>query len=352
MRSNEAISISLADKGITIMPKNWTGRAIAQIIRTTSACLLAGLAVSAAPALVRAQAYPSKPIKMIVPYTPGSPVDVLARVVTQATSRELNQTIVIDNRPGAGTTIGTKAAAESAPDGYTLLIGATSFVIAASLYPKLDYDPIKSFAPVAMLAVAPQTLVIAPSLPVRTVPEFVTYAKANPGKLNFGFGLGTLPQILGESFKAVTGTDIASIPYRGGAQAITDLLGGTIHMNFGTQATLLPLIRDGKVRALAVTTEKRVSDLPDVPTMAESGLPQLSLTFSAGVLTTVGTPAPIVDRLNAAFNAALRSPDLVATMAKLGFEPQNWSTRQYGDFLAEEMKRWPPIVKQSGVQPE
>jgi len=354
MRPNGAISISLADKGITIMPKKWTGRAIAQIIRTTSACLLAGFAVSAAPAHVRAQSqtYPSKPIKMIVPYTPGSPVDVLARVVTQAASRELNQTIVIDNRPGAGTTIGTKAAAESAPDGYTLLIGATSFVIAASLYPKLDYDPIKSFAPVAMLAVAPQTLVVAPSLPVHTVPEFVTYAKANPGKLNFGFGLGTLPQILGESFKAVTGTDIASIPYRGGAQAITDMLGGTIHMNFGTQATLLPLIRDGKVRALAVTTEKRVSDLPDVPTMAESGLPQLSLTFSAGVLTTAGTPAPIVDRLNAAFNAALRSPDLVATMAKLGFEPQNWSSRQYGDFLAEEMKRWPPIVKQSGVQPE
>src|SRR5712671_1978598 len=230
MRPNGAISISLADKGITIMPKKWTGRAIAQIIRTTSACLLAGFAVSAAPAHVaQSQTYPSKPIKMIVPYTPGSPVDVLARVVTQAASRELNQTIVIDNRPGAGTTIGTKVAAESAPDGYTLLIGATSFVIAASLYPKLDYDPIKSFAPVAMLAVAPQTLVIAPSLPAKTVQEFVAYAKANPGKLNFGFGLGTLPQILGESFKVVTGTDIASIPYKGGAQAITDMLGGTIH---------------------------------------------------------------------------------------------------------------------------
>src|SRR5882672_12625302 len=146
-----------------------------------------GLSIAAAVA----QTYPSKPIKMIVPYTPGSPVDVLARVVTQHVSARLGQTIVIDNRPGAGTTIGTKAAAEAAPDGYTLLMGATSFVIAASLYPKLDYDPIKSFAPVAMLAVAPQTLVIAPSLPVRTVPEFIAYAKANPGKLNFGFGLGT-----------------------------------------------------------------------------------------------------------------------------------------------------------------
>src|SRR6267142_5385443 len=221
------------------------------------------------PAL--AQTYPSKPIKMIVPYTPGSPVDVLARVVTQHVASRLGHAIVIDNRPGAGTTIGTKAAADAAPDGYTLVIAATSFIIAASLYPKLDYDPIKSFAPVAMLAVAPQTLVIAPSLTARTVPEFVAYAKANPGKLNFGFGLGTLPQILGESFKVVTGTDIASIPYKGGAQAITDMLGGRIQMNFGTQAKLLPLIQQGKVRALAVTTQTRSKDLPDVPTMIESG---------------------------------------------------------------------------------
>ena len=202
-----------------------------------------------------AQSYPSKPIKLIVPYTPGSPVDVLARVVTQQLSVRLKETIVIDNRPGAGTTIGTKVAADSPPDGYTLVIAATSFIIAASLYPKLDYDPIKSFAPVAMLAVAPQTMVVAPSVPAKTVPEFIAYAKAHPGELNFGFGLGTLPQILGESFKAVTGTDIASIPYKGGAQAITDMLGGRIQMNFGTQATLLQLIRDGKVRALAVTTE-------------------------------------------------------------------------------------------------
>ena len=318
---------------------------------TLAAAMLAGL-LSNWATQAQAQTFPSKPIKMIVPYTPGSPVDVLARVVTQAASIKLNQTIILDNRPGAGTTIGTKAAAESAPDGYTILIGAASFIIAATLYPKLDYDPIKSFAPVAMLAVAPQTLVITPSLPARTVTEFVSYAKANPGKLNFGFGLGTLPQILGESFKAVTATDIASIPYKGGAQAITDMLGGHIHMNFGTQSTLLPLIQQGKVRALAVTTATRAKDLPDVPTMAESGLPQLSLTFWAGVLAPAGTPAPIVELLNGAFNAALRSPELVASLAKLGFEPQNWSAQQYGEFLVEEMKRWPPLVKASGVQPE
>ncbi len=299
-----------------------------------------------------AQTYPSKPIKMIVPYTPGSPVDVLARVVTQALGARLGQTVVIDNRPGAGTTIGTKAAAISDPDGYTLLIGATSFIISASLYPNLDYDPIKSFTPIAMLANSPQVLVIAPSVPAKTVAEFTAYAKANPGKLNFGFGLGTLPQILGESFKAVAGVDIASIPYKGGAQAITDMLGGRIQMNFGTQSTLLPLIQQGKIHALAVTTQTRAKDLPDVPTMIESGLPQLALTFSAGILAPAGTPPAIVAKLNSAINEAMKSPELHASMGKLGFEPTLWSAQEYAAFLAEEAKRWPPIVKASGVQPE
>ncbi len=299
-----------------------------------------------------AQTYPTKPIRMIVPYTPGSPVDVLARVVTQQLSARLGQPIIIDNRPGAGTTIGTKVAAESAPDGYTLLIAATSFIISASLYPKLDYDPIKSFAPVAMLAVAPQTMVIATSVPAKTVPEFIAYAKAHPGELNFGFGLGTLPQILGESFKAETGTDIVSIPYKGGAQAVTDMLGGRIDMNFGTQATLLPLIRQGKVRALAVTTATRARDLPEVPTMAESGLPQLTLSFSAGLLAPAGTPAEIVHKLNGEINEAMKTPELAARMAKLGFEPKIWSPEEYAAFLTEEAGRWPPLVKASGVKPE
>jgi tripartite-type tricarboxylate transporter receptor subunit TctC len=307
-----------------------------------------GLGLTAAAA----QPYPSKPIKVVVPYTPGSPVDVLARVVTQHLSARLNQTIIVDNRPGAGTTIGTKAVAIADPDGYTLLIAATSFIISSSLYPKLDYDPIKSFAPVAMVALAPQIQVIAPSVPANTVQEFIAYAKANPAKLNFGFGLGTLPQILGESFKAVTGTDIVSIPYKGGAQAITDMLGDRIQMNFGTLSTLLPLIQQGRIRALAVTTEARTRDLPDVPTMIESGLPQLALSFSAGLLAPAGTPAPILEKLNSAMNEALRSPEMIASFAKLGFEPKTWTTAQYGAFLAEEMRKWPPIIKASGVQPE
>jgi tripartite-type tricarboxylate transporter receptor subunit TctC len=298
-----------------------------------------------------AQSYPVKPIKLIVPYTPGSPVDVLARVVTQQVSARLGQGIVIDNRPGAGTTLGTKMAASAEPDGYTLLIGATSFILSFSLYQNLDYDA-RSFVPVAMLAHSPQVLVIAPSVPAATVAEFVAYAKAHPGRLNFGFGLGTLPHILGESFKVVTGTEIASIPYKGGAQAVTDMLGGRIDMIFGTTATLLPLIQQGKITALAVTTQNRSKDLPGVPTMIESGLPQLALIFSAGLLAPAGTPGEIIARLNAEINEAMRAPELEASMAKLGFEPQIWSPQEYAAFLAEEVRRWPPIVKAAGVKAE
>jgi tripartite-type tricarboxylate transporter receptor subunit TctC len=189
-------------------------------------------------------------------------------------------------------------------------------------------------------------------VPATTLREFVAYAKANPGKLNFGFGLGTLPHILGETFKTVTATDIASIPYKGGAQAISDMLGDRIQMNFGTTSTLLPLIRNGKVRALAVTTSTRAKDLPEVPTMIESALPQLALIFSAGLLAPAGTPPEIIDRLNAEINAAMKTPELIASMAKLGFEPQDWSPRDYAAFLAEEMRRWPPLVKAAGVKPE
>jgi tripartite-type tricarboxylate transporter receptor subunit TctC len=308
------------------------------------------LGLNVAPAF--AQSYPSKPIKMVVPYTPGSPVDVLARLATQHASARLGQTIVIENRPGAGTTLGTKAAASADPDGYTILIAATSFIISSVLYPNPGYDLAKDFTPVAMLARSPQVLVIAPELPAKSVAEFVAHAKANPGKLNFGFGLGTLPQILGETFKAVTKTDIVSIPYKGGAQAITDMLGGRIQLNFGTPPTLLPLIKQDKIRALAVTTEHRYRGMPEVPTMIESGLPELALTFSAGVLAPAGTPEPILDTLNSAFTEALKSPELTASMAKVGFEPEPWTRQRYAAFLAGEMKKWPPIVKRSGVKAE
>ena len=240
----------------------------------------AGLGLGLAPAL--AQTYPSKPIKLIVPFTPGSPLDVLARLVSNNLSPRIGQSIILENRPGAGTTIGTKMVASADPDGYTLMIAASSFAISSVMYPNAGYDPLKSFDAVGFLARSPQVLVITPDVPAKTLKEFVAYAHANPGKLNFGFGLGTLPHVLGEYFKVLTKTDIASIPYKGGEPVRTDMLGGRIQMNFGPPPSVAAMIQQGKVRPLAVTTEARYRGLPDVPTFTESGLPQLSISFTAG----------------------------------------------------------------------
>jgi tripartite-type tricarboxylate transporter receptor subunit TctC len=306
------------------------------------------LALGLVPAA--AQTYPSKPIRMIVPLTPGSPVDVLARVVGNHLSPRLGQSIIIENRPGAGSTLGTKVVASADPDGYTLLVAATSLVISSVMYPNAGYDPIKSFTPVGMLARSPQVLVIAPEVPAKNIKEFVAYAKVNPGKLNFGFGLGTLPQLLGEYFKVLTKTDIASIPYKGGEQVRTDLLGGRIQMNFGPPPSVQSLMQQGKVRALAVTTDVRYKGMPDVPTMKESGLPQLSIAFTAGIVAPAGVPEPIVQKLNAAINDTLKSPELIKAMDQLGFEPDPWTTAQYTKFIADEVKRWPEILKVTGVK--
>jgi tripartite-type tricarboxylate transporter receptor subunit TctC len=297
-----------------------------------------------------AQPYPSKPIKMIVPFTPGSPVDVLARLVSNHLSPRLGQTIVLENKPGAGTTIGTKLAASADPDGYTLMIAATSFVISSVMYPNAGYDPLKSFDAVAFLARSPQVLVISPSVPARTLKEFVAYAHANPGKLNFGFGLGTLPQVLGEYFKVLTKADIASIPYKGGEQVRVDMLGGRIQMNFGPPPSVMSLIQQGKVRPLAVTTETRYRGLPDVPTFAESGLPQMSQSFTAGFVAPAGTPKAILQALNSRVNETLRSPELTAAMDKIGFVPEPWTIARYEEFLVEEVKAWPGILKTTGVK--
>lgn len=318
--------------------------------------VLLGLAAIAFPAIVLtaavAEDYPSKPVKVIVPLTPGSPVDVLARVVMQHLAARIGQIIIVENRPGAGTTLGNKVVATAEPDGYTLLVAASSFAISASMYPHAGYDSGKDFAAVASLVTTPQILVVAPSVPAKSVSEFVAYAKANPGKLNFGFGLGTLPHFLGESFKAITKTDIASIPYKGGAQAITDMLGGRIQMNFGTSATLLPLIKQGKIRPLAVTSETRSRLLPDVPTMKESGLPQLSLGFWAGILAPKGTPTAVVHKLNTDINAVLKTSELAVSMARLGFEPKTETAPEFTAFVASEIARWRPVVEASGLKPK
>ena len=299
-----------------------------------------------------AQAYPNKPIKLILPNTTGSPVDALARVVAQHMQPRLGQSVLIDNRPGGGMTIGSKAVASAEPDGYTLLLFNTGQFF--GLTPNAGYDALKSFTPVAMLAEWNHVLVVRPAYPARSVRELIEYAKAHPGKTTFGFGTATTPQILGETLKNATGVDIASVPYRGGAQAVTDMMGGRIDMNFGTTATLLPLIQQQKVRALAYTGTRRTPDLPDLPTMIESGFPQIA--FSPDVWTAIaapaGTPMAIVDRLHVAVSEALAAPELKASFAKFGFDIINKPLGELEPFMAAEARKWPPIVKAAGLKPE
>ncbi len=311
------------------------------------------LSAMLAGALVRpalAQSYPTRPIKMITPFTPGSPVDVAARLLAQHLSTQLGQQVIVDNRPGAGTTTGMKAAALAEPDGYTLLFQSSSLVVAPAMYKNLDYDPVKAFAPVAYVAGSHWVTVVPPSLPARNMVEFIAYARANPGKLNFGFGQGTAPQLVGEWLKLTSKLDVASVPYRGGMQAITDMMGGTIHLNIGTASTLVPLIRDGKIRAISVWGPDRLPELPDVPTMIESGFPGLSLFFWSGLWAPAGTPAEIVTRLNAATNVAQRSPEMKASMERLGIEGRVGSAAAFAAFIADEQPKWAQIVAASGVK--
>jgi tripartite-type tricarboxylate transporter receptor subunit TctC len=297
----------------------------------------------------QAQPYPNRPIKIVVPLTAGSPVDVVGRLVGNHLSAALRQPVIIENRPGAGATLGAKAVASAEPDGYTLLHTAANHVIAPAAFKNLTYDPIKDFAPLGATATSPFVVVVTPNLPVRTVSELIAYSKANPGKLNWGFGLGTSPHLIGELFKHVTKADIASIPYKGGANAVSDILAGQIHMNIGTTATVVPLVKSGKLRAIAVIGEARYADLPDIPTLDESGVP-LRFEFWTGLLAPAATPSDIVQKLNATLNEVLGSAELKASMAKLGLLPKPGTPQQFGAFLEGERRDWIQAVSLTGVK--
>ena len=311
--------------------------------------VIALVAVASSPA--HAQQYPDKPIRLIVPLVAGSPIVSLGRVVMNPLSARLGQQIVIDARPGGGTTIGLKAAAAAAPDGYTLFMYGQNIAYVQDLYPDLGVDPLKAFVPVANLMTFSHVLVIGSQVPAKTLKEFVALAKTNPGKLNFGAGLGTMPYIVGQYFINVAGVDIVSIPYRGGEQVRPDILGGRVHMNTGPVASLMPLINDGKLRPLAYTGAKRHPLLPDVPTMIESGYPQVGWHPDVwqAVFAPAGTPGSIVEKLNTEINAVLKLPEVQEAYTRLGADTEIMSASEFAAFVAKEAVKWPPIIKATGV---
>jgi len=311
-------------------------------------CALACIVVLGADA--GAQPYPSKPIRLIVPFPPGGPIDVMGRLVGDGMAQGLKQTVVIENRPGAGAVIGSKAVASAEPDGYTLLFGSSgSLAVTPALFKNAGYDPVKSFAPVAAVAEGPLVLAVNPSLPAKTVAELVAHAKANPGKLNYGSGLGTPPHIAWGLFKLMTKTDVLYVPYKGAAPAITDLLAGQMHFIIDAPGVLLPHIQQGKLRALAVTSPARSADLPGVPTMKESGYPDFVMTFWTGVVAPAGTPAAVVARINEAIGQSLRSDTMKASLAKFRVEARPGTPAAFGAFIASESKKWAGVISSAGI---
>jgi len=319
--------------------------------RDVTAGMAAALCAAAVPDLAHAENYPARPIKLILPYTAGSPNDVLARLTAPHLSAQLGQTVVVDNRPGGGTSIGVNLVMNAEPDGYTLLFSnSLSHLLAPTVNAGAAYDPLRDFVPVAAVGASSNVIVIANSVPAATVQEFVAYARAHPGTLNFGFGQGTLPQLVGEMFKMAAGLDIVSVPYKGGAQAVTDLLGGRVHMNIGAASTLLPLHRAGKLRMIGYTGTARAPDMPDVPTMVESGYPTIVSTTYYGIFGRADLPGEIVSKLNAAVNEIVQRPDMRDAMAKIGFEPKPLSPPQLTALMAAEAPKWIAIAKATGFQ--
>jgi tripartite-type tricarboxylate transporter receptor subunit TctC len=318
---------------------------------TRSIALVLGLALLTIAGAASAQTYPERPITLIVPYPAGGGNDVLGRLVAERMGKTLGGTIVVENRGGAGGTIGTRQVAKSAPDGYTMLIATSSLAINPSLYPNVGYDPIKDFAPIGLLASGANVVLVHPSVPAKSIPELIALAKKDPGKLNFAStGSGSSVHLAAELFAAMAGVKINHVPYRGSGPALNDLLGGHVTMMFATLPSAIGIVKGGKVRALAVSSAKRSAVFPELPTIAEAGLTGYAAELHYGLVAPAGTPRPIVEKLNAALRAALDDPALRARLAREGAVPLPSTPEQYAADIAAEEKKWGKIVRDAGVK--
>ncbi len=315
--------------------------------------LAAGAA--ALPAVSRmawAQTYPTRPVRIIVPFPPGGPNDILTRLVGQWLSERLGEPFVIENRPGAAANIATEAVVRASPDGYTLLNASTPNAINATLYKKLNFNFMRDIAPVATISRTTFVMVVHPSVPAKTVPEFIAYTKANPGKLNMASaGDGAPSHLAGELFKMMTGINMVHVPYRGAAPALTDLLGGQVHVYFPQPAASIEYIRAGKLRALAVTAATRSEALPDIPAVGEF-VPGYEASGWQGIGAPKSSPTEIVDKLNNEINGALADPKIKARLANLGNAPLALSPADFGKLIADDTEKWAKVIKFAGIKPE
>ena len=299
-----------------------------------------------------AQAYPTRPVRLIIGIVPGSGPDIVGRLLGQWLSDRLGRPFVIENRPGAGTNIATEAVVRSPADGYTLLLATGANTINATLYEKLNFNFISDIAPVASISRETFALEVNPSFPAKIVPEFIAHAKANPGKLSIASpGSGTAPHMAGELFKMMAGVDLVHVPYRGSATALTDLMGGQVHLTFGPLTSSIQYVRAGKLRALAVSSASRSDALPDIPTMGDF-LPGFEATGWFGIGVPRGTPAEIINKLNAEINAALADPKIKAQLAEMGGVVLPGSPAEFGKLIANETEKWAKVVKFSGAKPD
>jgi tripartite-type tricarboxylate transporter receptor subunit TctC len=312
------------------------------------------LLFAAAPALAQpADNYPSKPIHLILPFPPGGGTDILGRVIAERLTTQLGQPVVIENRGGAGGNVGAEAAAHSAPDGYTLVLVAPSLAISPSLYSKLNYDPVKDFAPITLVGTVPNVMVTNMSVPAKTLAEFIALAKSRPEGMNFGSGgNGTSNHLAGELFNLEAGVKLVHVPYKGVNLAMNDVMAGQVQLVVIGIPAALPFIKAGRLRALAVVAPKRLAAIPEVPTAAEAGLPNYEVTTWYGVLAPAGTPKPIIARLNAEIVRVMHAPDLQERFAATGTEPRTSTPEEFADFIRQEMAKWGKVVRAAGLKAE